>query len=499
MLGRMCAGAFAVSLLLSPSRADAHGGTWLPDQVLVEPGQPSHVVLRSDAWGVIETTDGVSWHWLCAEAYGGDSVNIEHRGMALLPGGSLLVAGSFAGLWRSSADLCDFRKVGPFAERHACFGANCIVLDVTRAFDADRAVFAVTESTYVADASVQPPDRLWHSADAGTTWDPAPARFPTGMLVTSVVASPSDTGTVYATARPTPGTTVLPLASHDGGGTWVQATPIDPTQFAIALTPPAFRVQGIHPTRSSIAFYLLDFVDNSSLDPGPDRLFITTDGGTTLTVAYEATANLQGLAFSPDGSTVFIGGEKDGLLRANVADVSAKGSAAFKQIQTGGFCGLNWTSEGLLAGHSDLDPIRAFSLGLSTDSGATFKQHFQFCDVTLIACGSDASAGVCGDEFYGTGPGGGNFQFDFLDPTKGRCPETKKDAGVALDAALPPLKDAGHFPTQADGGKHPPGSERSTGCGCSVPSGSAAAPSAEAWSVLALLAARRRRRRAARI
>jgi hypothetical protein len=464
--------------------------------VLVEPGQPNHVVLRSDAWGIIETRDGASWHWLCAEAYDGDSTTIEHRGMAMLPGGSLLVANASDGLWRSSADLCDFRPVGPFTERHACFGANCIVLDVTRAFDAERAALVVTESTYVADASVQPPNRLWHTPDGGATWDPDPARFPTALLVTGVAASPSDTQTIYATARPVPGSTLIALASHDGGASWLQATPIDPTQFAVASTPPALRVQGVHPTNPAIAFFLLDFIDNSSLDRGPDRLYVSTDGGATLKLAFQAKANLQGLAFSGDGATVFIGGEKDGLLRASIADVGAKGNAAFTVVQSGGFCGLALTSEGLLAGHSDLDPVGAFSLGLSTDSGATFHPRFQFCDVTLIACGSDASGGMCANEFYGYGPGGGNFELDFLDPKVGRCP-AKKDGG-APDAAVKPVGDAGHTPSAVDAGKRRSSSEASKGCGCSLPVGSAVLPPAWSWTALAFAVARRRKRRRTR-
>src|SRR5262245_47331863 len=98
---RILAPAFclAAAFLGGVPSAHAHGGIPRAWNIFVEPGNTQHVVLRSDIWGFFQTADGgQTWEWVCAEAYGGKSLNTQRRSIAMLPGGALIIANLFEGL-----------------------------------------------------------------------------------------------------------------------------------------------------------------------------------------------------------------------------------------------------------------------------------------------------------------------------------------------------------------------------------------------------------------
>src|SRR5689334_1858928 len=108
-------GLLAASTLFAPE-ARAHGGFPRAFEILVEPGNPNDVVLRSDLWGFFRTKNGgQSWEWTCAEAYGADSLAVNHQELALAPGGRLYVANSFRGLFFTD-DGCAYTAVPEFSD-----------------------------------------------------------------------------------------------------------------------------------------------------------------------------------------------------------------------------------------------------------------------------------------------------------------------------------------------------------------------------------------------
>lgn len=479
-------------LALAPAPAFAHGGTWRADQVLVEPGNPDHVVLCSDAWGIIETKDhGATWAWTCAEAYGAVSINLERVEVALLPGGTLLAARGFDGVFRAKGSLCDASPIAFFGATGRCGTGDCIAADVTRGADAAGAVLVLTTS---ARATGGVANLLWHSPDAGDTWAPLADSFPSDVAANSIAVAPSDPQRIYAAALPpdTPGVRTV-LHTEDGGATWTKAPPVDASGVPDGEAAPVLRIAAVHPTDARIVFFWLDYAD-TPLKVGQDRLLMSSDGGTTLKEAFQGAGNLPGFAFSRDGASVFVGGPADGVHRAKVAEIASNGASSFVQVSTKPAWGLAVTAQGLVAGHDDFGSAAEprFSLGLSRDEGATFSPLMVICDVGMQACPTGTrGADQCPGQFYGPG----NYQLDF--PMGPRCVSNGGDAGsrppgdagatVRVDAGI----GAGGGPA-VDAGKPSTGPKVSAGCGCTLASEGDASPWRSAVLALGLAAAWRR-------
>ncbi len=412
----------------------------------------------------------------------------QHRAAA---GGDAFVANDFNSVWRSKGSLCDFGPLPFFTTAGRCDGASCIVQDVARAWDGDQSVLAVTVNAG-HDGGVS--NLFWHSTDAGDSWTELPDGFPGNLAASTLAVAPSDPNQLYVGGFPVAdSSTCVAVSSSDGGATWTTATSIDASGSTAYIGPPVLRIMGIHPTNPKMAFFRLDFTDQTPAI-GLDQLYASFDAGKTLKLIFQAKGDLSGFAFSPDATSLFIGGSTDGLLRANVADLETKGAAAFQVVNTDPMWGLAWTPNGLLAGHDDFGAITSarYSLGLSTDEGVTFTPQLVICNVGLETCAQGTSGGSCGSYFYGYS----NFQQDFI-LNAGRCPS--RDAGTG-DAAAP--GDAGSTRVVRDGGtsdaeKLP--SKGSSGCGCTVPR-ETNRPGDTALSVLALLGTffRRRHRNHAR-
>jgi len=78
---RAMIGIGAASLILFAGfDARAHGGNPRADGIVFEPGNPKHIVIRSNNWGIFQTTDGgKSWNYGCAELFGGSWSAAAHR------------------------------------------------------------------------------------------------------------------------------------------------------------------------------------------------------------------------------------------------------------------------------------------------------------------------------------------------------------------------------------------------------------------------------------
>src|SRR5262245_56848508 len=95
--------AAAVVVALASGTASANGRFPAAGQVVVDPGDAKHIVLRT-TYGILQTTDaGQTWHWICEQAvgYGG----VEDPSMAITVDGTVL-AGIFEGLSASHDRGC---------------------------------------------------------------------------------------------------------------------------------------------------------------------------------------------------------------------------------------------------------------------------------------------------------------------------------------------------------------------------------------------------------
>lgn len=440
--------AVLIGVVAIQGTALAHGGLFRPDEVLVEPGNEAHVVVRSDVWGMVETRDaGQSWHWICAEAAHDDSLSVLRRSVVLLQGGTLLVRlGS--GIARSKESFCDFVNVPFSGSSNACAG-DCLVFDV--APDAPGTPSALALTTYNVNGLYD--NRLFRTTDAGQTWTPFGA-LPQDVVASGVRVAPSDPNRVYvgAVTSTAPQMPFL-LRSNDAGLTWQRSSLPPPDDPSARLW-----IRDVHPMDPDVVFIWYDAEAGTLI--APDRLLVSADGGLTFPIVFDAKDDLPGLAVAPDGS-VFIGGTGDGVWSAALADIKAGKPDAFHPINMGPTWGLAWIEQGLLAGREEYvtqtDEPR-MSLGLSCDLGATFSPAMRLCDVTLAECTSGTTAGDnCSSLYYGPL----NFEEDFVTSRQCDAPGVQSRIACGTGGSSMGL-DAGGAGTGGAGG----GSTENAGCGC---------------------------------
>jgi MYXO-CTERM domain-containing protein len=213
-----------------------------------------------------------------------------------------------------------------------------------------------------------------------------------------------------------------------------------------------------------------------------------------------------GFALSPDGTELAYGGPFDGLYVG-----PSDGTGQFKKVSNLQVRCLRWISTGLyVCGTEPADP---FSLGVSTDKGASFKSIYKLADTCPQVCpnGTQFEA-TCKDTWTTIGP--------FIKATGEACsvPWSIVDAGMNSagmngagmnggsnsDAGNPEAgprpADAGAPPGDAaadPGHRMPPknASRTSSGCSCSVATDDSSAFELGVSVLLSVLAAWRLRRR----
>jgi hypothetical protein len=111
---------------------------------------------------------------------------------------------------------------------------------------------------------------------------------------------------------------------------------------------------------------------------GGDVLFVTENAGKDWTQILKAKGTLAGFALSPDGSQVAVGGPTDPLQIASSTDY------VFTHVNDLGVTCLTWTNDGLFACADQA--TAGFSVGLSSDEGATFEPLFEPSKLSLQVC-----------------------------------------------------------------------------------------------------------------
>ncbi|WP_437961578.1 hypothetical protein WME76_19305 [Sorangium sp. So ce119] len=408
-------GAAAACVALSASTpALANGRYPAAGQILVDPSDPDHIVVRA-TYGVLTTRDGGErWSWICEAAIGYSG--FEDPMMVVTGDGSIL-AGLFDGLSATHDDGCQWAlSGGGLAQRYV------VDLSIDRAAPAGALLLV---SSVMGDDTIV--SQVWESKDDGRTWTQAGADLPSTFLGVTLDSAPSDPRRIYVSGRWNgPTFQGIVRRSDDRGATWEDFDVPGSDDRNLPY------LGAVDPVDPDIVYVRRD-------GDGADALLVSNDGGATWREVFQATS-LLGLALSPDGTRIAAGSDVDGLWIAPTATLE------FTQVGNLGVRCLTWTAQGLFACADE--SLDGFTAGVSTDEGKTFSPLMtldRLCGPPP-ACGSESSTGETCPALW---PATASFV-----GAAGRC-----DAGA-------PSAAAGGSGTSA-GGATAGGAEPSAGGGCS--------------------------------
>jgi photosystem II stability/assembly factor-like uncharacterized protein len=336
-------------LLLAPELARANGSFPAVSQLVSDPADAAHLVLRT-TFGLLVTRDGgASWDWLCEAGAGYKDVEPP---MAVLPGGVILL-GVPGGVSRSDAAGCNFE----LAE-----GIDATVYDLARV--------PSEPSGAVAISATGTDTQLWRTVDSGKSFAPV-GDVIAGFIPATVDVAATDSKVVYASGLS--GTTGTLLRSNDGGESFMA--------FPVPSTTTARRpfIAAVDPRDADTVYVRLDAQGVSPLE-------VTHDGGKSFVTALTTVVSAAGFAISPDGKTVIASNAYDGTFRADTDTL------AFEKVACSGPTCLSFNDAGLFGcGDQSVD---GFIVGRSDDLGASFQR---LVDLTCVrgpaACDSGTSVG----------------------------------------------------------------------------------------------------------
>ncbi|MDC3952938.1 MYXO-CTERM sorting domain-containing protein [Polyangium jinanense] len=429
------AAAIAALSLLVPAESHANGRFPIADQLVVDPKDPSHIVLRT-TYGVLESSDaGGTWSWICegAVGYGGT----QDPAIGVLGDGTIL-AGVFEGLSVSHDRGCSWGFVqDPLKDEY--------VIDVSVHRDDPSRGVAITSTGKGTDGFHV---ILAETADNGATWTQAGTPILSDFIALTVDVAPSKPERIYASGIV--GKSFAPAIerSDDRGATWTR-TYLD-ASFASGVP----FLAAIDPQNPDRVYLRL------SADP-VDKLLVSEDAGASFTEVFTAADDLLGFALSPDGTRVAVGGPKDGVQIANAADL------AFQKVSDIYTRCLTWTTAGIYACGNQFDD--GFTVGFSKDEGKTFENLYNLPDICPLACGEGAT-------------------------TPAACLMTWP--GIAATLAIDPCACDGSGAVTCGGGDGgvPRELEPAGGCDCGLGSASSASGAAVVAGLGALVLRLRRRR-----
>jgi hypothetical protein len=337
------------SALVCAPAALANGRFPAVDQLVAEPGNPEHLVLRTTFGLLVSKDGGAAWDFLCEDALGYQDTD---PALAVLAGGRILL-GLVAGVSVSDAAGCTFRRAD---------GIDGRVIDVTAALAEPGTAYAAT----IAGTST----RFFASTDEGDTFAPLGDEI-ADFVATTLDAAPTNADVIYAAGVSGAGGAFL--RSENRGQSFVA--------FGVPDATTARRpyIAAVDPTDERTVYVRLEGL--------PGLLFVTRNGGESFTRLLALDVPVDGFALSPDGKTIVASNPYDGTYRANRDDY------AFERVACDGRSCLLFDRETLF-GCGD-DAVDGYIVGRSNDLGETFERVADFgCLEGQVACGAASGAGA---------------------------------------------------------------------------------------------------------
>jgi MYXO-CTERM domain-containing protein len=418
----------AASFWSAPARAD--GGIPRAYNILFEPGNPSHIVVRSQYWGLFDGHAGSSsWSLLCSQAYGGRALDPDNYATVVAQGGRILVAAQFSGL-NVSDDNCNWRQIDAF---------NGEAVQGIAPMDATGTSFVAVTVLGSKNGVVS---RVYTSSDRGDTWSPVKGTIPMNVSMANVAVAPSDRKRIYVVGVAINGGPRQIAVSKDGGDSFITLSVGDISQYDPTLIKP-LSVAGIVPNDPDTLFVRADGGDFQGA-MADDEIWVSNDAGATWKPTLRAMSDVPGLAaynlgdvpgfaFTPDGKYVLVSGPNHGILQASLADAVNLGErAAYRNIYAHPVWGLAFQGNDLYAGNDDYNMTPSFTVGVSSNAGYTFQKVMTKCDVGFPTCaGTSTMEKVCREQW--TRQGG--YVTDYLENACMQSVPPTSNTGGAVSGA----------------------------------------------------------------
>lgn len=376
--------AFVIAVSM-PRTGFANGRFPAAQQLIEEPTDPAHLVLRATYGLAVSNDHGGSWRWICESAVGYASG--DDPALAILDDGTL-IAGFNGGLSATRDRGCVWTPAPELA--------GSWVLDVTRR-TADPLFAAAI--TVLNKGMNQVTTRLWRTPDDAQTWTPTDTGPESSFVPLAFDVAPSDANVVYISGQSIIATEAgferqpALLRTFDGGTSFER---VDLVGIESSAAP---YLTGIDPASSSRVILRLKRSDG-------DVLVVSDDGGDNWHQVFSAIGDLTSFALSPDGTHLLVGGPCDGVYEAALSDF------VFEKLTDLSNACLTWTQSGVYAcGYMSLfsggcGQNSGFELGFSRDGGHNFEPLLVRGAISgALECGADAAAmQFCAENWPGMCP-----------------------------------------------------------------------------------------------
>lgn len=390
--GRMLASAALAACLSNTVSAHAPpAGTG----VLLDPqGQVAIIVTNRGL--IFHDEERDAYQLMCSEALGVDSSQTPH--VVITAAGSLLAA-TFKGLSRSDDSGCTWQPVTPFESSN-------IPVMVADPSNADTVYLAGIDADTLG---------IHKTADGGASWVQLYSLGATDFLYALQVA-PSDPNTLYASGEnfgSTPSSFFV-LHSSDGGSTWAR------TELPTSDHLYRYRVVAVAP-EDPLQLLLISETLNAEQDPS--QLFVSRDGGDTLTAVLQADT-IADAGFSAQGQAWAASEEGLFVLSSDLAS-STQLPGAYQLS-----CGAQDQVGLLVCGYYEADSLLpGVRRVVSVDGAAPAFAHFMdFGQVDMpITCPPDSpTTTACALPWY-----------DWAREMLGQTPGTAAPGAVGADGTTP--------------------------------------------------------------
>jgi hypothetical protein len=356
--------------LQSPS-VHANGRFPGADQLVVDPGDPEHLVVRA-TFGFVETRDGgKSWHWICEEAVG--QIGTADPSIAVTGDGTLVVAVPFEGLAVSHDHGCSWsRAPAPLAGQ--------LAVDSTLEPNDPSGLLVLTSTNDPqagADANFEFLSQVVETKDDARTWSIVGTALPRDFIATTVEVARSDPDRIYVG-----GVVGLPPApvierTLDRGKTWSRT--MVPVETAVS----GLFVSAIDPRDPDRLWVRVLSPSVDAFGTSPTSLKMSGDRGDTWTSIVVTQGGMYGFALSPDGGRVAYGTTNDGVFVG-----PSDGTGGFALVSAIKNRGLTWSASGLYA--SATEPVDPFAVGLAKNADASFEPIYLLKSTCPQACPDDS-------------------------------------------------------------------------------------------------------------